>query len=197
MKRLLSFAFIVCILFSPSLWADKEKPGYQFMIRTGHIEGRYTGTFDGEFEVDLALDISAEYFTHPDGSLLLRYIQALDSDSVPQYVYTGAGIRLYYLGRGAYYVQEDADIQLTSRPKLRAYVAAEFGFAQVVVKSFGDVLQSVSSMSEFGLNTGAIYQINDRFGLEVQVGGTLGYGISSTNANGDTKRALAGITYYF
>lgn len=199
MKKLLRFATLTTIFFllSPLAMAHDESR-FQIFVRSGYIQGEYDGTFSGEFIVNLAFDVGAEYYVGPEGSVLVRFIQALDSpNSVPFYTYAGSGIRHYYMGRGPYNVQTDETTFISSRPKLRAYVGGELGVAQVIVKSFGQVLQSVANMAEFGLNTGAIYQVSDKVGLEAHVGGTLGYGISSTSASGHTLRAMVGITYFF
>ncbi len=190
------FIILVAVFSCSSVMAD-EYSKFQIFVRTGPIEGSYEGTFEDDFEVTLAFDIGAEYFIKPDGSVIVRFIQALDTNSVPFYVYTGSGMKYYYWGRNSFNVQSESGTQISARPKLRAYVGAELGVAQVIVKTFGDILQSVASMAEFGLNTGMIYQVNDKIGLEAHVGGTLGYGISSTDANGHTIRALAGVTYFF
>lgn len=199
MKKLLSLTTLITAFFSfTGLAQAHDQSRFQMFVRSGMIQGEYDGTFSGEFTVNLALDIGAEYYVGPEGAVLVRFIQALDSpNSVPFYTYAGSGMRHYYMGRGPYNVQSDETTFISSRPKIRAYVGGELGVAQVIVKTFGQVLQSVANMAEFGLNTGAIYQVNDNLGLEVHVGGTLGYGISSTSASGHTLRGLVGITYFF
>lgn len=196
MIRFLS-SILFLFLMPNSVWANQESE-FQLYVRTGVIEGSYDGTFEGNFTVNLALDIGGEYFVAPDGSVLARFILALDSpDSVPFYTYTGSGFRHYFEGRGPSSEQSDGTLSISLRPKLRTYIAGEIGIAQVIVKSFGPVVQSVASLVEFGVNTGAIYQISNKLGLEAQIGGTLGYGVSSTSVSGSTLRALAGITYFY
>lgn len=199
MKKLLSStAFVIAFLGFIGVAQSHDQSRFQMFVRSGMIQGEYDGTFSGEFTVNLALDIGAEYYIGPDGAVLVRFIQALDSpNSVPFYTYAGSGMRHYYMGRGPFNVQSDETTFISSRPKVRAYVGAEIGVAQVIVKTFGQVLQSVANMAEFGLNTGAIYQVSDRLGIEAHVGGTLGYGISSTSASGHTLRGLVGVTYFF
>lgn len=195
MKKLLSLLLISFICESAMA---NEKSDFQMYVRTGTIYGNYDGVFDGEFNVDLAFDIGGEYFVAPNGSVIFRFIHALDNpDSVPFYTYTGSGFRYYFDGRGPRSEQQDRTLFFSSNPKLRLYAATELGVAQVIVKTFGPVVQSVASMVEWGLNTGGIYQISKNVGVEVQVGGTLGFGISSTSVNGSTARALVGMTYFF
>jgi hypothetical protein len=171
---------------------------FQIFVRSGMIEGSYAGVFSGSFRVNLAFDIGTEYHVASDGSVLVRFIQALDSpDSVPFYTYAGTGMRYYFKGRGSYVVQSDETTFISSRPKWRTYMGGELGIAQVIVKSFGPVIQSVANMLETGGNVGAIYQISEKIGIEAQIGGTLGYGISSTSVSGSTFRIFLGGTYFF
>lgn len=171
---------------------------FQVFLRTGVIDGHYNGTFSGSFRVDMAFDLGTEYYVAPDSSVLVRFVEALGSpDSVPFYTYAGMGFRHYIGARGSFMERSDDSVLISSRPKLRTYVAGEFGLAQVIVKTFGPVVQSVANMVETGLNAGAIYQVSENVGFEVQVGGTLGYGISSTSVNGNTLRFLVGGTHYF
>lgn len=175
-----------------------EESKFQIVLRAGQVSGNYNGVFSGSFKVDLALDLGVEYFTSTDTAVIVRFVEALDSpDSVPFYTYMGSGQKFYLSGRGPYNVQSDKTTYISARPKLRYYAAWELGVAQVIVKTFGPVIQSVANMAELGANVGAIYQITDNFGIDAQIGGTLGFGISSTSVNGSTTRFLAGISHFF
>lgn len=193
------FTFLIFTLLGVSFPAfAHEESQFQIVLRSGQVNGNYNGVFSGSFQVNLALDLGVEYFTSTDTAVIVRFIEALDSpDSVPFYTYMGSGQKFYLSGRGPYNVQSDKTTYISARPKLRYYAAWELGVAQVIVKTFGPVIQSVANMAEAGANVGAIYQITDKFGLDVQVGGTLGFGISSTSVNGSTTRFLAGVTHYF
>lgn len=189
--------FLAVMTLAQTAFANEESK-FEMVLRSGIIKGNYNGVFDGSFQVNLAFDLGVEYFTTPDSSVIVRFIEALDSpDSVPFYTYMGSGQKYYLSGRGPYNVQSDATTFISARPKLRYYASWEIGIAQVIVKTFGPVIQSVANMAEAGLNVGAIYQISDTFGIDLQAGGTLGFGISSTSVNGNTTRLLAGITHFF
>lgn len=189
--------FFLALGFTLPAFAHEESK-FQIVLRAGQVAGNYNGVFSGSFQVNLALDLGVEYFTTTDSAVIVRFIEALDSpDSVPFYTYMGSGQKFYLSGRGPYSVQSDATTFISARPKLRYYAAWELGVAQVIVKTFGPVIQSVANMAEVGANVGAIYQLTDNFGLDLQVGGTLGFGISSTSVNGSTTRFLAGVTHFF
>ena len=170
----------------------------QLHLRLGYVGGQYSGTFEGEFEVFMALDLDYELFLSNDGSVIFRFIQALDDpDTVPFYTYAGAGYRYYWKSKGPITIQQGDGLFIESVPKLRYYSGIDLGVAQVLTKSFGPNVQSVSNMTDIGVNVGAIYQVSRDFGVEAHAGASLGYGFSSTPVNGRTQRLLLGGTYYF
>jgi hypothetical protein len=170
----------------------------QFHFRTGMLNGKYSGTFEGDFSVTAALDMEFEFFVLSNGAVPFRFIQAMDSpDSRPFYTYAGSGYRYYWRSRGMYSFQKMEGVMIEALPRYRMYLGAEAGVAQVLVKSFGPNVQSVANMFEVGVNVGAIYQITRKLGVEGQAGTTFGYGVSSTPTNGSTVRALIGASYFF
>ena len=196
MVKRLSLILFSLVMANVALALDIRKS--QFHLRTGLVNGKYSGTFDGDFSVTSALDLEFEFFLGHDGALIFRFTQAMDSpDSRPFYTFAGSGYRYYWRSRGMYSMQQTEGLMIESLPKFRMYVGGDAGIAQVLVRSFGPNVQSVANMFELGVNVGAIYQVSRRFGVEGQAGATLGYGISSTPTNGSTNRVLLGASYYF
>ena len=170
----------------------------QLHFRMGYVAGQYSGVFDGDFKVYGAFDLDYELFLSSDASVSFRFIQALDNpDSVPFYTYAGVGYKYYWRSKGPLTIQKGDGIFIESIPKLRFYTGVDLGVAQVLTKSFGPNVQSVSNMTDVGINVGANYQISRNFGLEAHTGITYGYGFSSTPVNGRTQRFLLGGSYYF
>jgi hypothetical protein len=170
----------------------------QLHLRTGVLSGTYEGTFDGSFQVTSVIDVDYETFLSNSRSFHFRFIQGLDTpDSVPFYTYAGVGMKFYLDSKGTYNDNEEEGIYIFSRPTFRYYVGVDGGIAQVLVKSFGPVVQSVANMSDVGGSLGAIYQITDDFGIEAQTGFSVGYGFSSTAELGTTFRLFVGGTYFF
>jgi hypothetical protein len=169
----------------------------QVHVRTGILSGSYKGTFSGEFEVTSALDFDFEMFIANTTSVLFRFLQGLDSDSRPYYTYAGSGMRYFFDSKGTSADQSEGGLSIVSRPRIRTYLGGDLGVAQVIVRSFGPNVQSVANMLDVGANLGAIWQINDNLGLEVHVGKSVGYGMSSTPQNGDSTRYFIGGSYFF
>ena len=110
----------------------------QLHLRVGYLAGQYSGTFEGEFVVYEALDLDYELFLSNDGSVIFRFIQALDDpDTVPFYTYAGAGYRYYWRSKGPLTIQKGDGLFIESIPKLRFYTGIDLGVAQVLTKSFG------------------------------------------------------------
>jgi len=170
----------------------------QINLRTGLVAGHFDGTFEGDFEATYSFDIDWEFFAANNYSFLARYTQAMDTpDSRPFYNFTGLGMRFYFDSKGLAMIQDQSDVVIKSLPRWRYYVSTDLGVSQVIVKSFGPVVQALASMLETGLNAGALYLIGDKFSINAQVGATYGWGFSSTSANGYTYRALIGGSYFF
>ena len=75
--------------------------------------------------------------------------------------------------------------------------AADVGVSQVIIESFGDVLQIIGSMFELGVGVGANHHITRDFSVQARVGISTGYGFTSVGLIGVTGRALVGAAYYF
>ncbi len=197
--RLLKPLIFFCLIFTTIYGQAIDHRKSQAHVRTGILTGDYNGAFKGNWDVGNAFDLEYEFFVANDGAFLFRFIQALDMpDSTPFYTYAGFGFRHYFKsGKGTFNEQESNGIYISVKPKYRFYGGIDAGVAQVIVKSFGPNVQSVANMIDANLNLGAIYQINDKFGLEAQVGYSGGFGISSTPTNGSTERYFLGGTYFF
>jgi hypothetical protein len=171
----------------------------QLHVRTGLMKGHYNGTFEGNWDVSNAFDLEYELFIANDGAVVFRITQGIDTpDARPFYTYAGAGFRHYWKsGKGSYSEQEDKGMYISTKPRIRFYTGADLGIAQVIVRSFGPNVQSVANMVDANVNVGAIYQLNEKFGIEAHLGYSSGYGISSTPTNGNTQRYFLGGTYFF
>lgn len=202
LKTLLRLTFVAVALvavqvgFVNSAQANDIRKS-QLHVRTGILSGEYKGTFNGNFEVTSALDFDYEIFIANSTSVLFRFLQGLDSDSRPFYTYAGSGMRYFFNSKGTSADQSEGGLSIVSRPRIRTYLGGDFGVAQVIVRSFGPNVQSVANMLDIGANLGAIWQINDNLGLEVHLGTSVGYGMSSTPQNGNSTRMFIGGSYFF
>lgn len=194
LKLVLFLLLTSLMLKSEGTWAKDT----QVHFRVGYLAGKFGGLFTGEFQIDAAMDIDFENFLNHNTSYHFRFIQGLDSQSSrPFYTYAGLGLRRYVLGRGRALEQATDYVALSVQPTLRAYVSADMGVSQVLVKSFGPTVQAVANMLDLSASVGAVYQLTRHFGVEAQAGMSYGYGISSINASGQTQRLLIGLTYFF
>lgn len=170
----------------------------QLHFRTGLVYGDYGGQFSGTFSVPTALDIDYEVFTHNNRSYHFRFTQAVQlPDSVPFYTYGGGGYRFYLDSKGLVENQNEPGILISSSPRWRYYVGVDAGIAQVVVQTFGSIVQAVSNMLDVGVNGGLMYQVGENLSLELQVGGSFGYSFSSVPEQGATGRLFFGGAYFF
>jgi hypothetical protein len=190
----------LCLLgASNSACADSTTTS-QFHFRMGYLNTGFSGVLTGSFSSINAFDLEYEILTSSRGSFTLRATLVYDISSARMlYSYTGIGKRYYLFSNGMAYDFSDSSTadQIVSIPKWRAYAGGDFGISQVVVKSFGTVLQTQSALVEFGPNVGGIFQISKSLGLELQLGLSLGLGFSSVSVSAVTMRGLLGGTYYF
>ncbi|MEO5969696.1 MAG: hypothetical protein ABIQ95_07185 [Bdellovibrionia bacterium] len=172
----------------------------QFHFRMGYLNTGFSGVLTGSFSNINAFDLEYEILTSSHASFTLRTTLVYDiSNARVLYSYTGIGRRFYLFSNGMAYDFSDSSTgdQVVSNPQWRTYVGGDFGLSQVVVKSFGTVLQTQSALVEFGPNVGGIFQLSKSFGLELQLGLSLGLGFSSVSVSAVTVRSLIGGTYYF
>ncbi|MCB0364616.1 MAG: hypothetical protein H6624_08700 [Bdellovibrionaceae bacterium] len=189
---------LLAIELVSTLEASAKPRATQLHFRTGLIYGDFSGQFSGSFSVPTALDIDYEVFTHNNRSYHFRFTQAVElPDSTPFYTYGGAGYRYYMDSKGILADQSEPGILISSVPRWRYYAGFDAGIAQVVVQSFGSIVQAVSSMMDLGLNFGLMYQVGTNLSLEVQAGTSFGYSFSSVPEQGFTGRFFVGGAYFF
>lgn len=185
------------VFITPTVAMAKTRAS-QLHLRTGLVYGDYGGQFSGNFSVPTALDIDYEVFTHNNRSYHFRFTQAIQlPDSVPFYTYGGGGYRFYFDSKGIVGNQSEPGILISTSPRWRYCVGVDAGIAQVVVQTFGSIVQAVSNMLDIGVNGGLMYQVGENLSLELQVGGSFGYSFSSVPEQGATGRLFLGGAYFF
>ena len=197
---LMKLVVALVTLSSPATSFAAEATTSQFHFRIGYLNTSFSGVLSGTISNLNAFDLEYEIFNSNTSAFTLRTTLVYDLPRARVlYSYTGIGKRIYVFSDAMAFDYSDtvsAD-QIIAVPKLRTYLGGDFGISQVVVQSFGAVLQTQSSLVEFGPNLGAIYQLTKSLGLELQVGISLGLGFSTVSVNGITMRAFAGGSYYF
>lgn len=169
----------------------------QMHARLGGTAGSYDGPLTGGF-LSPAVDFEYEVFKSNSFSYAFRALLALEMPiAKPHYTYFGLGARWYLDSKGAKVEIIDARTSILSRPTWRHYLAVDVGVSQVIIQTFGDVLQIVSSMVELGGGAGTIYQVNNDFGVEARLALTTGYGFTSIALIGVTATGLVGLVYYY
>lgn len=170
----------------------------ELSIRTGLLSGKYSGQFKDSFTIASTFDIDYQFTRTRRQANYFRFTMALDyPDSRPFYTYTGTGYRFFLNSIGRDFLGQEESVIMSLSPRLRFFLAPEFGVAQVIVKSFGPTIQSVSNLFEIGVHSGAILQITRRLSAEIQPGITFGYGFSSVATTGINLRLLGGLRYAF
>jgi hypothetical protein len=171
----------------------------QVHLLMGPISGSFSGASSGDFSVPSALNTEIEFIYDPKLSLILRNIIAFDATTSKNvYSLTSIGQRNYWRGSNLpLEINDKNGNKYTFRPKQRFYFGWDVGVSQAVITSLGPVLDAVSTMFDFGVNTGFIHQLGDNWGLEAQLGYTQTFGFSSVSVNGSTMRLLVGVAFYY
>jgi hypothetical protein len=113
--------------------------------------------------------------------------------------YNFAGVGLRFFTRGpAYEINTEEDgFNYQAMPKWRTYFGGELGLAQATVISYGNVLQTSSSLVMLHLNAGAIYRINSEIGISAQLNLGFGSGYSSVAVLTHNLMGLVGLCLFF
>lgn len=167
-------------------------------IRTGVFSGKYSGPIENSVNVPGAFDIDYSIFTSSTTAVNFRSINVIQFPKIKNY-YNFAGVGMRFFTRGpAYEVNTEEDgFNYQAIPKWRTYFGAELGLAQATVVSYGNVLQTSSSLFMVHLNAGAIYSINSNVGVSTQVNLGLGSGYSSVAVMTYNLMGLAGLCFFF
>lgn len=170
----------------------------QLHLSLGFISANYSGPVTGSVVIPLALGFEYEYLLTSSKSYVFENIIAIDSeDTKTKYFASRFGTRYYFKSSNLSITKKDAKGSFSISPKLRYYAGWNLGIAQVVIASLGPVLDAVSTVFEYGGNTGAIYQINKSWGMEAKFGLNLGYGFSSVTVSSSVMQIFFGGAYYF
>jgi hypothetical protein len=194
---------ILALLFffvAPGLIYAEGNTTSQLHYRVGYLGTSFSGVLTGSISNFNSFDLEYEILSSSRVSFSLRTTLVYDvTNARVLYSYTGVGRRYYFLSNGMEYDYSDPNSadHVISIPKWRAYAGGDFGISQVVVKSFGAVLQTQSALVDFGPNLGGIFQLSKAMGLELQLGLSLGLGFTTVSVSAVTFRALLGGTYYF
>ena len=199
-ERVALFAVVGLAAALLVLGADSraETTGSQFHFRTGMVSGNFGGAVSGSFSVTNSMDFDYEIFSATKRSWVLRSIMAYDlTEARLMYAYTGVGRRFYIKSNGMMFDDAQGGNRVSAVPKMRYYLGFDAGISQVVVKTFGTVLQASSALLDLGGHAGLIYQVSKAVGVDAQFGYTIGQGFSSVTVGAKTMRVLLGVSYFF
>ena len=167
-------------------------------IRSGMVQGAFSGAESGDFSVATSLELEAEYFTSSRASVLAKATVSLDQESGQfKYVFMGIGQRFYLWSRGRPIETYSEGIFASQRPKFRFFAEYGLGLAQIQVRSVTDSLSVQSTVVELGAGGGVIYQISRNFGVSLTGMWSKGFAVSSVPVDSTVIRGMLGVAGYF
>ena len=84
-------------------------------------------------------------------------------------MYAGIAARYYLYSKGAKVETFESKNYFKSTPTYRYYTGWDVGISQVLVISHGPVLQTYSTLIDFGGCGGYIYQITENLGFDIPI----------------------------
>lgn len=194
LKRFL-ISLVFTFLSSTSWAAVSEVQGH---LRSGLVQGQFSGAEEGSFSIASSLELEGEYFVGTKSSLLARATVSLDQASGQfKYIYMGLGQRFYLFSRGRPSESSGDGVYFSQRPKLRYFLEYGVGLAQVQVRSLTQSLSVQSTIVELGLGGGGIYQFSNSFGISLNIMGAKGFSVSSVSVDSTIIRGMIGVVGYF
>ena len=145
----------------------------------------YSGTASS-----MPLDISFEYFNKISRSYFIKGTGPIMGSTPDRFFSVNIGTNFYFNQIGSQTVADDTNVSITIQPKYRYYAGPQIGVGYLVYNTKSQTKNDV--MVDLGGQVGAIYTINDKWGLRGQLEFTRGIGalISST-----TIKILLGSVY--
>lgn len=113
------------------------------------------------------------------------------------YSFVGAGLRFFNTSPAYPITIEEDGYTFASNPKTRRYLGFEIGLAQAILVSYGNVLQTTSSLIAANLNAGYTYALGPSWGLSSQINISIGFGYSSVSVLATSLTGLLGINFFF
>lgn len=190
--------FALMLLFVvPISLAEAASTSMQGHVRTGVVQGSFTGADSGEFSVVSSLELEGEVFTSSRASILAKATVSLDQQSGQfKYVYMGLGQRFYLLSRGRPVETYQEGVFASQRPNFRFFVEYGLGLAQIQVRSVTESLSVQSTVVELGGGGGTIYQISQNFGISFNLIWSKGFSVSSVSVDSTVIRGMIGVSGY-
>ena len=190
---------VATTLMSASLQARAEGGGVeQFHFRVGADVGKYSGPESASFMVPTSTEFEIELFSHVDRSDFIRGVFAMDYTKAKVFNSGIAYGQRFYIGApGMMWDRIDDGFKIKTIPMLRYYIGWDLGVSQVLIRELTASYSVVGSVAEVGGAGGAIYQITDNIGIDLNLAASFGFGFTTVAVNGQSIRFTVGMTSFF
>lgn len=193
-------ALLLLVVVPVQSWAGDTYLNRQIHFRTAMLSTKVYGNgLSNRFSVANTIDLEYEVFSHSKASTAFRATLAHDLNlGRTVYAFMGVGRRFYFGSTGIVAQVSGNGFEIDHIPKRRYYYGADLGYSSGIISILKNTpLQTVTSMIDFGVVLGFMYQISRKFAVDAQVGYSFGYGFSGSAAAAQTQRALFGIAHSF
>lgn len=178
--------------------AHAELRHSELHLRTGYFYSKYTGPLENEVSVPGVLDVEYSTFTSTRTAVTFRAMNVIEFPNIKNdYSFSGVGLRFFTAGPAYAVNAEEGGFAFTTNPRWRTYYGFEVGLAQATVQSYGNVLQTSSSLVMVHGNVGAIYGITPSVGFSTQLNAGFGGGYSAVSVLATNVSLLTGICFFF
>jgi hypothetical protein len=170
----------------------------QTHLRIGVVNGTFTGSADGSFNVPSSIEGEGEYLYGNRFSSFARATLSLESSSGQfKYIFMGLGQRYYLFSRSGAIESDHEGVLVEIRPRMRYFIEGVLGISQVQIKAVTSTLIAQSTLLEYGAGAGLIYQISKTIGIEGNLGIAKGFAVSSVSVDALIVRGLLGVAVIF
>jgi hypothetical protein len=170
----------------------------EFALRMGPLYESLSGPIRTNKLITTTIEAEYSLFLTNTNAIFFRYTLANElPSSKPYHFGIGVGPRFFFNSKGHRNDVEENGIRLSIVPDWRYFFGVDAGISQVIVKSFGSVLQANSTNATATAHLGASKQISERFNINGIVGIGMGYGFSSLSIIEISPRAFIGLGYGF
>ncbi len=152
---------------------------------TGTTVTPYSGTASS-----MPIDVEFEYFSNLKKSYFLKGGGPVMASTPDRYFYFATGINFYFSPIGSPTYVSDERIEIKLAPKFRYYAGPNIGASYLIYNTKSQIKNDM--IVELGLQGGAIYSINSKWGVKAEGAFSRGIGALLSSM---TMKILLGTTY--
>lgn len=168
----------------------------RYDIKTGIVDGSFSGATSGSFSLVASVDGEAEYLHSYTESIVAHLTMAVDPAlGNVRYFFAGGGQRFYVFSLSHPLQAANQGDALSISTQRQYFFGWDAGFSMVNVINLSSSLGSNATLMEAGGYVGLAIPLYRQLKIQGSVGISQGIGVSSVAVNGTIIKGMLGVTF--